>query len=106
MGVFAFAAAALVFGGLGFLDESPLARLHREALVTAIWEGTSNIQALDMLEAMQKKGAHEAFLDEFMPLLQAAATPSALAASKSMQATLTELSRQSPAEAHTAAFRL
>jgi alkylation response protein AidB-like acyl-CoA dehydrogenase len=54
-----------VFGGLGFMDESPLPRLHREALVTSIWEGTSNIQALDMLEVMQKKGAHEMFLDAF-----------------------------------------
>lgn len=54
-----------IFGGLGFMDETPLPRLHREALVTAIWEGTSNIQALDMLEVMQKKGAHEMFLDAF-----------------------------------------
>jgi len=88
-----------IFGGLGFLDEYPLARLHREALVTAIWEGTSNIQALDMLEAMQKKGAHEAFLDEFVPLLQEVGTPSAKAAVQSIQTTLAELSRQTPAEA-------
>ncbi len=88
-----------IFGGLGFLDEYPMARLHREALVTAIWEGTSNIQALDMLEAMHKKGAHEAFLDEFVPLLQGTASPSAGAALHALENTLADLSRQAPAEA-------
>ncbi len=88
-----------IFGGLGFLDEYPLARLHREALVTAIWEGASNIQALDMLEAIQKKGAHEAFLDEFMPLLQGVDTPAAGAAIKTIQTTLAELAAHPPAEA-------
>jgi alkylation response protein AidB-like acyl-CoA dehydrogenase len=88
-----------IFGGLGFLDDYPMARLHREALVTAIWEGTSNIQALDMLEAMQKKSAHEAFLDEFVPLLQGAANPFASAALQALETTLADLSRQTPAEA-------
>jgi acyl-CoA dehydrogenase len=53
-----------VFGGIGFLHEFPVERWHREALITPIWEGTSNIQALDMLEAMWKKGAHKTFLDD------------------------------------------
>ena len=44
-----------LFGGQGFLNEFNMARLHREALITPIWEGSSNIQALDMLEAMAKK---------------------------------------------------
>ncbi|HHO57877.1 MAG TPA: acyl-CoA dehydrogenase [Oceanithermus profundus] len=51
-----------LFGGLGFLEEYAVARWHREALITPIWEGPSNIQALDLLEAMQKKQAHEPFL--------------------------------------------
>lgn len=66
-----------LFGGLGFLEDYAVSRLHREALVTAIWEGTSNIQALDMLESMHKKSAHEAFLDEMTGLLQAAGTAEA-----------------------------
>ena len=44
-------------GGIGFLSEFPIERLHREALVTPIWEGGSNIQALDMLEAIGKGAA-------------------------------------------------
>lgn len=58
-----------LFGGLGVMEEYSVYRLHREALVTAIWEGTSNIQALDLLESIQKKSAHEPFLDEFYTLL-------------------------------------
>ncbi len=46
-------------GGIGFLEEFPIARWHREALITPIWEGGSNIQALDMLETILNKRAHE-----------------------------------------------
>ncbi len=53
-----------LFGGAGFLSEFPVERWHREALITPIWEGTSNIQALDMLEAMWKKRAHEPMLED------------------------------------------
>ena len=45
-------------GGIGFLQEFPIERLHREALITPIWEGPSNIQALDLLEVIAKKSAH------------------------------------------------
>jgi hypothetical protein len=51
-------------GGLGFLSEYPIERWHREALITPIWEGASNIQALDMLEAMAKKAAHRPMVED------------------------------------------
>jgi acyl-CoA dehydrogenase len=51
-----------LFGGLGFLEEYAVARWHRESLITPIWEGPQNIQALDLLEALEKKRAHEPFL--------------------------------------------
>jgi len=57
-----------LLGGLGFLNEYPIERLHREALITPIWEGPSNIQALDMLEAMAKKNAHTTLLEDMRPL--------------------------------------
>jgi alkylation response protein AidB-like acyl-CoA dehydrogenase len=85
-----------IFGGLGFMDECPLPRLHREALVTAIWEGTSNIQALDMLEVMQKKGAHEMFLDAFSGREKNALWDRALG---SIRSGLSGLEGKSPAEA-------
>ncbi|WP_234504140.1 MULTISPECIES: acyl-CoA dehydrogenase family protein [Thermus] len=67
------ALAMELFGGIGFLEDYGLARWHREALITPIWEGPANIQALDMAEAIAKKKAHE-------PLLEALKeTPVALA---------------------------
>lgn len=95
---FATQLAMEVFGGVGFLEDFAVSRLHREALVTAIWEGTSNIQALDMLEVMQKKGAHEPFLDEFIPLLDNAAAPAATLAVKEIRDTLAHLGSFSPGE--------
>jgi acyl-CoA dehydrogenase len=88
-----------LFGGLGFLDEVAVARLHREALVTPIWEGTSNIQALDMLEAMAKKGAHEPFLDEFLPMFDQAGTPEASKARQAAERELGKLGGMGPQEA-------
>ncbi len=51
-------------GGLGFLREFPIERWHREALITPIWEGPSNIQALDLLEVIAKKRADRILLQE------------------------------------------
>ncbi|NIM94300.1 MAG: acyl-CoA dehydrogenase [Anaerolineales bacterium] len=88
-----------LFGGLGFLDEYPVARLHREALITPIWEGTSNIQALDMLEVMAKKGAHEPFLDEMMTSLSGSQSPEVQLARTKLVETLDQLGTLSPGEA-------
>ena len=88
-----------LFGGVGFLEDFAVSRLHRESLVTAIWEGASNIQALDMLEAMQKKHAHEPFLAEFVPMLDRAATPQAALAKEKLEVALAHLAGLPPQEA-------
>ncbi|MFO7624360.1 MAG: acyl-CoA dehydrogenase family protein [Anaerolineales bacterium] len=88
-----------LFGGLGFMEDYAIARLHREALVTAIWEGSSNIQALDMLEAMHKKSAYEPFLDDFLPMLAQAETAAARQTAQILEATLQKLVRCSRQEA-------
>jgi putative acyl-CoA dehydrogenase len=41
-------------GGSGVMEDSPFPRLFRESPVNAIWEGSGNIQCLDVLRAMQK----------------------------------------------------
>ncbi len=71
------ALAMELFGGLGFLEEFAVARWHREALITPIWEGTSNIQALELLEVIRKKKAHEPFLEWLGTALDEAHTPEA-----------------------------
>ncbi|HEU6440796.1 MAG TPA: acyl-CoA dehydrogenase family protein, partial [Microvirga sp.] len=42
-------------GGNGYVEESPLPRLYREAPVNAIWEGSGNVIALDLLRAERRE---------------------------------------------------
>jgi alkylation response protein AidB-like acyl-CoA dehydrogenase len=48
-----------VHGGLGTLAEFGVERWLREAMILAIWEGTSHRQILDGLEVMERKQAHK-----------------------------------------------
>lgn len=41
-------------GGNGYIEEGALARLYREAPVNAIWEGSGNVMALDVLRAVRR----------------------------------------------------
>jgi putative acyl-CoA dehydrogenase len=43
-----------VLGGSGYIEESIMPRLYREAPVNSIWEGSGNIMCLDVLRAMEK----------------------------------------------------
>jgi putative acyl-CoA dehydrogenase len=45
-------------GGNGYVEESILPRLYREAPVNAIWEGSGNVMCLDVLRALRRD--HEA----------------------------------------------
>lgn len=87
-------AAMELLGGLGFLNEFPIERLHREALITPIWEGPSNIQALDMLEVMAKKNAHLTLLEDMRSLVSGITDSSNVADSvlKGIKDTLAQLS--------------
>jgi putative acyl-CoA dehydrogenase len=52
-------------GGSGVMEDSMMPRLFRESPVNAIWEGSGNVQCLDVLRAMQKTPAVvEAFFQE------------------------------------------
>ena len=42
-------------GGNGFVEESILPRLYREAPLNSIWEGSGNVICLDILRAMNKE---------------------------------------------------
>ena len=41
-------------GGNGYVEEAPLARYYREAPVNAIWEGSGNVMALDVLRVLNR----------------------------------------------------
>jgi putative acyl-CoA dehydrogenase len=52
-------------GGNGYVEESILPRLYREAPLNSIWEGSGNVNALDVLRAMAREPASlAAFVDE------------------------------------------
>jgi len=46
-----------VRGGCGYIEDFPDARLLRDSHLGSIWEGTSNIVALDVLRAAEREGA-------------------------------------------------
>jgi putative acyl-CoA dehydrogenase len=51
------AEAMEVLGGNGYIEDSIMPRLYREAPVNSIWEGSSNIMCLDLLRALGRDGA-------------------------------------------------
>jgi putative acyl-CoA dehydrogenase len=42
------------FGGNGYVEESGMPRLYRESPLSSIWEGSGNVQCLDVLRAMAR----------------------------------------------------
>ncbi|GAB2569482.1 DNA alkylation response protein [Paractinoplanes abujensis] len=52
-------------GGNGYVEESGLPRLYRDAPLNSIWEGSGNVQALDVLRTMQRSPSSlAAFMSE------------------------------------------
>jgi acyl-CoA dehydrogenase len=68
-----------VRGGNGYIEEWVNARLVRDAHIGVLWEGTSNINALDIVtRAVGKMRAHQALRTELTKLLnEATAIPAA-----------------------------
>ncbi|MER7571530.1 acyl-CoA dehydrogenase family protein [Streptomyces sp. NPDC126514] len=62
----AFTAEALeCLGGNGYVEDSGMPRHYREAPLLSIWEGSGNVNALDVLRALGKEqGAAEALFGE------------------------------------------
>src|SRR5207302_1823363 len=67
----AHAAEALeCLGGNGYVEESGMPRLYREAPLPSIWEGSGNVMSLDVLRALAREPA---CFDAFFSELDAAA---------------------------------
>ncbi|MGV9251868.1 acyl-CoA dehydrogenase family protein [Streptomyces sp. NPDC003697] len=65
----AFTAEALeCLGGNGYVEDSGMPRHYREAPLLSIWEGSGNVNALDVLRALSRDpGTAEAFFTELAP---------------------------------------
>ena len=87
-------------GGNGYVEESGMPRLYREAPLQSIWEGSGNVAALDALRAIARQPeAVEAYFDEVG--LAAGADPRLDEAVKRLQAELAD-----PAQAEHRARRI
>jgi len=54
-------------GGAGYVEETSLPRLYRQAPLNSIWEGSGNIQCLDVLRALAKEPeTREAYFAELL----------------------------------------
>ncbi|MES2537512.1 MAG: isovaleryl-CoA dehydrogenase [Pseudomonadota bacterium] len=60
-----------VWGGNGYVENAPMARMYREAPVNSIWEGSGNVMCLDVLRAVEREA--EGFLLLLDELSEAAA---------------------------------
>jgi hypothetical protein len=43
------------FGGVGYMEDSGIPALYRDAFVNTIWEGTTNVMAMDVFRAITKE---------------------------------------------------
>jgi putative acyl-CoA dehydrogenase len=73
-------------GGNGYVEDFPMARLYREAPLNSIWEGSGNVNALDVLRAI---GREPQALDAFLGELDAAA-----GADRRLDASIAEVRRE------------
>lgn len=63
------------FGGAGYVEDSGLPRLLRDAQVLPIWEGTTNVLALDVLRVLRQEPALDALLADARRRVRAATAP-------------------------------
>jgi len=80
-------------GGNGYIEEFPLGRRYREAPVLAIWEGSGNVIALDVVRAMAREPA---VVDAFLAEVEQSGGASDLLDGylDSLKSSLSEFSRQ------------
>jgi alkylation response protein AidB-like acyl-CoA dehydrogenase len=63
------------FGGAGYVEDTGLPRLLRDAQVLAIWEGTTNVLSLDLLRAEGRERAFSALLQDLHARAERLARP-------------------------------
>jgi alkylation response protein AidB-like acyl-CoA dehydrogenase len=60
------------FGGAGYVEDTGLPRLLRDAQVLPIWEGTTNVLSLDLLRALSRIGSLEPIAREVHAAIEGA----------------------------------
>ncbi len=90
-----------IWGGNGYVETGPMARLYREAPVNSIWEGSGNVMCLDVLRAIERAP------DSFALLLEKLEQDAAgHAAARALVASVKDIMTASPLQRETLARRL
>jgi len=76
------------FGGAGYMEDTGIPVLLRQAQVLSIWEGTTNVLALDAIRAIDKE---QAFVDDIAVRLDALTHPELAAETEQVRAALKTL---------------
>jgi alkylation response protein AidB-like acyl-CoA dehydrogenase len=92
-------------GGNGYIEEWIEPRLLRETHLGSIWEGTSNIIALDVVRASAKAGAHHALARRLEPMIGSAPANVAAPLAERLRAALTLIDRASGIDGNERAAR-
>ncbi|WP_424135168.1 acyl-CoA dehydrogenase family protein [Roseomonas chloroacetimidivorans] len=95
-----------VRGGCGYIEEWSDARLLRDSHLGSIWEGTSNIVALDVLRAATREGSLPVLRDHVRALLGNGETLPEAAPALDRAIALAEAAQDDPALARQAASAL
>jgi len=77
LGVELTSLALQVFGGMGYIEETGIAQLYRDARIAPIYEGTNGIQAMDLVGRklpMRAGGAISDYLGQIQATVDALAT--------------------------------
>lgn len=84
-----------VRGGNGYIEDWVDPRLLRDAHLGSIWEGSSNVIALDVLRTMRTKGGHETLADDATARLSVLADPAVRPAADVLRRRWEELRQRS-----------
>ena len=75
------------FGGAGYIEDTGLPRMLRDAQVLPIWEGTTNVLSLDLLRVLAKGGSLEPLVREVRACVEGADASLAEPAKAAIRAT-------------------
>lgn len=78
-------------GGAGYMEDTGMPRLLRDAQVYAIWEGTTNVLSLDVLRAIGKENALQPYFSDVSSRLARVSSPQFSASVATLQEALAGL---------------
>lgn len=85
------------FGGAGYVEDTGLPRMLRDAQVLPIWEGTTNVLSLDVLRAEQKDRAFSAVIGDLVARSTALSSTLPTTATSTLQQTVRALGARAQA---------